>query len=79
MEVEYILFASFSSYMPQDRQQEPCIITLEEDATIASLIKRLDLPENKQKIIFLNGLRTNEDVPLNSGDRVGIFPLVAGG
>jgi len=79
MEIEYLLFASFADYMPENRQGQSCVMTLEEGSTVGILIEHLNLPENKPKMIFLNGIRAKEDMLLKNGDRVGIFPLVAGG
>ncbi|MFO7965542.1 MAG: MoaD/ThiS family protein [Desulfobacterales bacterium] len=79
MEIEYILFASFSRYMPVKMQEKPCVVSLSEGATIGTLIEFLNLPKNSPKMIFLNGVRVEEDVLLENGNRVGIFPLVAGG
>lgn len=79
MEIEYLLFASFSSYMPESSNGQSCRIQLEENATVSTLLKLLNLPEKTEKMIFLNGIRAKEDASLKNGDRVGIFPLVAGG
>jgi len=43
------------------------------------ILKRLDVPLDKVKVIFLNGVHGKGEEILKEGDRVGVFPPVAGG
>jgi sulfur carrier protein ThiS len=47
--------------------------------TVADLVDRLKLPRQEVKVFFVNGRSRPIDWPLEAGDDVGIFPLVAGG
>jgi sulfur carrier protein ThiS len=50
-----------------------------EGTTMANLMDRLKLPREEVKVVFVNGRARPMDWPLEPGDDVGIFPLVAGG
>ena len=52
---------------------------LPEGSTLADLVNRLKLPCEEVKIFFVKGRSRPVDWPLEPGDEIGIFPLVAGG
>ena len=79
MRIEFILFAGLARYMPEETGGKPCIVEIEEGASVGKLLERFNVPEEKKKIIFVNGVISNEDTILKDGDRAGIFPIVAGG
>jgi molybdopterin converting factor small subunit len=79
MKVEFVLFASFADSMPEQAGGKPSVIEVDEGITVGTLIERLRLPEDRPRMVFVNGLRVKEDALLSEGDRAGIFPLVAGG
>ena len=47
--------------------------------SIRSLLEQLNLPEEKAKLIFIDGIKANLSSTLDGGERVGIFPPVGGG
>jgi molybdopterin converting factor small subunit len=47
--------------------------------TIRSLFERFQVPLDSPKIIFLNGRHAMEDHLLHNGDRIAVFPPIAGG
>lgn len=79
MNVDVALFASLSGYhaaMPgtgRTRSYE-----LPEGATIADVIVLLGLPD-QPRIVFVDGRHAPEDAVLHDGERLAIFPPVAGG
>jgi sulfur-carrier protein len=80
MKVELNLFASLARYAPDKTGSHGhLILDAAEGTTIMELLKRLELPLEKIKMIFLNGLHATGDEVLKEGDRVGVFPPVAGG
>lgn len=79
MKIEYELFASFAGLGSDNPDGEPSILELPEGTTVDMLIRQLRLPEDRPRMIFINGRRVNESTDLKDGDRAGIFPLVAGG
>jgi molybdopterin synthase sulfur carrier subunit len=80
MKVELNLFASLARYAPDNAGRHGHrIMDVAEGTTIIGLLNRLELPIDKIRMIFLNGLHATGDEVLREGDRVGVFPPVAGG
>ena len=74
MKVELNLYASLARFVPRTGPME-----VDKETTILGLLRRLDVPLEKVKIIFLNGIHASGNETLREGDRVGVFPPVAGG
>jgi sulfur carrier protein ThiS len=74
MKVELNLYASLVRSVPRKGPVE-----IDEETTITGLLRRLDVPLDKVKIIFLNGVHASGEESLKDGDRIGVFPPVAGG
>jgi len=74
MKVELNLYASLGRSVPRKGPVE-----IDEETTIMGLLRRLDVPLDKVKIIFLNGIHASGLETLKDGDRIGVFPPVAGG
>jgi molybdopterin converting factor small subunit len=79
MKVELNLFASLAGYLPDKAKGTSCTVEIVEGATIRQLLEPLKMPAKAVKMIFLNGVHANGDETLKDGDRVGVFPPVAGG
>ena len=79
MKIELKLFANLSSHMPKKTGRNKRTMDISEGTAIQELLEQLKVPENAVKIIFLNGVRASGDEILKEGDRVGVFPPVAGG
>jgi molybdopterin synthase sulfur carrier subunit len=79
MKVDVALFANLSDYQP-DRAggRHARAFDLPDGTTIADVISTLGLPD-QPRIIFVNGHRKPEPSALQNGDRLAIFPPVAGG
>jgi len=74
MKVELNLYASLARSVPRTGPVE-----VGNDTTILGLLTHLGVPMDKVKIIFLNGTHASGNETLRDGDRVGVFPPVAGG
>jgi molybdopterin converting factor small subunit len=79
MQVRVKLFAALARYFSDVAPGTPFDIELGDGATLADLVNRLKLPHEEVKVFFVNGRARPKDWPLEPGDEVGIFPLVAGG
>jgi molybdopterin converting factor small subunit len=79
MKIQVRLFASLGRYAPSGEGAEDHAVTLEEGATVGVLLDRLGVPAGVVKLIFVNGVHATPETVLRSGDRVGVFPPVAGG
>jgi len=74
------LFASLARYMPDKISSHGHrVMETADGTTIVEILKRLDVPLDKVKVIFLNGVHAKGEEILKEGDRVGVFPPVAGG
>ena len=74
MKIELNLYASLARFVPRTGPME-----IDGETTILGLLRRLDVPMEKVKIIFLNGIHASGQESLKEGDRIGVFPPVAGG
>lgn len=79
MKIELKLYASLASHMPENTKGNPWAMEVSEGTTIRNLLKELKVPQEKIKLVFLNGVHADGDEVVKEGDRVGIFPAVAGG
>jgi len=78
-EIEIRLFAGLRKYNPKDPEEQRFDKEIPPGTTVQDLIDELGIPEQKAKLIFVNNLRRDRDYEFEEGDRVGIFPPVAGG
>ena len=79
MRIEIKLFASLRRYHPETAGPGGRFIEVSSGTTILGLLERLEVPMDKVKLIFLNGNHAGGSEVLSDGDRVGVFPPVAGG
>ncbi len=79
MKVEVRLYATLRKYSPEMGIGEAVILQMPEGARLADLLARLDVPKSEVKTAFVNNRRRDEDYQLHDGDRVALFPPVAGG
>ncbi len=77
-EVQIRLYASLRTYHPGDGVR-PLQVEIVPGETIRSLCQRMEIPPGEAPVIFVNHRRANPDDRLSPGDRVDLFPLVAGG
>jgi molybdopterin converting factor small subunit len=78
MNVQCKLYASLSKFSP-DATGGTSTLRVPHGTTVGGLIEQLRVPVGEIKIIFVNGIHAGRDTVLQEGDRVGLFPLVAGG
>ena len=73
--IQIKLFATLQRFMPASAEN----YSIETGTTIRMLLQQLDLPENKAKLIFIDGVKAELTTILEGGERIGIFPPVGGG
>jgi molybdopterin converting factor small subunit len=73
--IQIKLFATLQSFMPASAGN----YAIETGTTIRALLQQIDLPENKAKLIFIDGVKAELTTVLQGGERIGIFPPVGGG
>ena len=79
MKIEVKLFTSLSSHMPKETGGNAWKLDVDEGTRIEELLLRLKVPMDAVKVIFLNGIHAKGNEILKEGDRIGVFPPVAGG
>jgi sulfur-carrier protein len=77
MKVEVQLFATLRKFGPQ--QPGPFMLDLIEGDRLARVLEILGMPPDVEKVLLVNGRPAELHSALNEGDRVVIFPPVAGG
>ncbi len=78
--VEVRLYATLRKYQPERKVGEALVCELAEGTTVQKFLeKELGVPPGEVKIVFVNGVSRSFDHVLADGDRVGIFPPIAGG
>jgi molybdopterin converting factor small subunit len=77
--IELALFAKLSSRYPAGGSgREPRADQVEDGTTVGEYVERIGLAE-EQRITFVNGRHAADDRLLSQGDRLAIFPPIAGG
>ena len=69
------LYATLQVFMPTAGEE----YLISPGMTVQDLLVQLNLPAEKAKLIFIDGLKADPLSRLNGGERVGIFPPVGGG
>jgi len=77
--IQVKLFATLRRYYPQLGIGEAMPVEVSDGATIEQVIKKLYLPAEQVKILFVNGIVQEMECELADEDEVGIFPAVGGG
>ena len=73
--IDLRLFAGLQQFKPAHAKAYP----IRDGTTIRDLIRALNIPEEKAKLLFVDGIKADLDSVLHGGERVGIFPPVGGG
>jgi molybdopterin converting factor small subunit len=69
------LYATLQAFLPPAGEDYP----ISPGTTVQQILGQLNLPEEKAKLIFIDGMKAGLSSRLNGGERVGIFPPVGGG
>lgn len=79
MKIEIKLFPSLEKYSKIKNKGRSFPYVVEKNSTAREVIERLGIPEEFAKIIIVNGERVDKNFILSQGDKLVIFPLIAGG
>lgn len=79
MKIKLNLYASLAEYLPDKALGNPNVVELPAGTTIRQLIEQLHIPLDSPRILFLNGVHAPLEATLKDGDRMGMFPPLAGG
>ena len=73
--IQLKLFAGLQAFMPPSGEK----YQINPGISIRNLLEELNLPQEKARLIFIDGIKADLDSTLEGGERVGIFPPVGGG
>ena len=73
--IQLKLFAALTPLAPDNSDHVP----IEPGISVKEMLDQLAIPTVKAHLIFINGIKRGLDTRLSGGERVGIFPPVAGG
>jgi molybdopterin synthase sulfur carrier subunit len=74
-QIQLKLFATLREFEPLSSEN----YSIEQGMSIRDLLEQLELPPEKARLIFINGIKADLTAILQGGERVGIFPPVGGG
>jgi sulfur-carrier protein len=77
MRIQLKFFADLRPYLPTSEGALPA--DLPEGATVADVLRKYAVPEEKPKILLVNGRHAQLSDVLQEGDLLSVFPPVAGG
>ena len=73
--IQLKLFAALAPLSPENSDRVP----IQPGISVKEMLDQLAIPTVKAHLIFINGIKKNLETRLSGGERVGIFPPVAGG
>lgn len=79
MKVEINLYATLARYLPEKIRDNERMMEVNDGTTVGELLQQLNIPTEKAKLVFLNGVHADVGTELEEGSRIGIFPPVGGG
>jgi molybdopterin converting factor small subunit len=79
MNITLFLSAHLREYLPDFDPAEGVSLPIQKGSTVRELCRKLGISEEEVKLIFIDGLHGSLDRPLQGGERVSLFPAVAGG
>ena len=75
MFIQLELFASLREFSPPDPNHFP----ITPGKTVEDVLKKLGVPLDAVRLVFINGVKNDITTVLQGGERVGIFPPIGGG
>ena len=79
IDVEVRLYATLRRYAPGVRLGKAMRLSVERGSTLQQIYDRLGVPVYEVKRAIVNGVARDHGYSLSDGDRVAVFPPVAGG
>lgn len=79
MKIHLSLYSSLAKYLPEKNSGKTCVMEVDKGTRVGQVLESLQVPLKSGKAIFVNGVHARSDTVLKDGDRMSIFPPVAGG
>jgi molybdopterin converting factor small subunit len=74
-QIQLKLFATLQGFTPPSADN----FIIDRGISVLDLLEQIQMPREKAKLIFINGVKAELNSILEGGERVGIFPPVGGG
>ena len=78
MKIQINLYATLALQTPNPGAKAG-LIEIEDGSSIGDILNRLGISRDVPKIIFLNGVHADLGTIPQDGDRIAVFPPIAGG
>lgn len=79
IEIELRVFGELRKYRKGTAIGEGQALRCDDGSTVKDILNLIGIPETEAKIILVNGRAKEIDDEIHGGDRLAIFPAVAGG
>ena len=79
MALQVKLSATLRAFVPDYDPLRGLEIPLQDARTISDVLSRLNIPEEKIRVVMRNGVAAKLSQPVEDGDRLGFFPPIGGG
>lgn len=80
IEVEVFLFATLRRYHPHGGTgSEGLTLSVASNTTLSEIHEALGIPAEEIKMNYVNNLYQEQDYKVQAGDKIAIFPPIAGG
>jgi molybdopterin converting factor small subunit len=83
LQVTFKLFAGLAEFLPPDAVKNAVVLQVPEGTSVSTLIKQHHLPPELVHLVLVNGVYQDsgvrDEVCLQDGDALAIWPPVAGG
>ncbi|MBA7510063.1 hypothetical protein ES705_02037 [subsurface metagenome] len=75
LKVNVKLFASVRKFSRRDNLE----INIEEGSIVKDLLSKIGIPQNEPLLVIVNESTQGKETPLQEGDTLCLFPIIAGG
>ena len=79
MKLEVCLYASLASRLPRHSGGNCCTMEVSNGISVREVLEQLGIGPEETKLILVNGIHVKPESPLKDGDRLAVFPPIAGG
>jgi len=79
MALKVFLSSTLRKYHPDYEPSMGIVLELKDDISVAALLRELKVPQERVKIVMVDGMHASLDHLLKGDERVAFFPPVGGG
>jgi molybdopterin converting factor small subunit len=79
VKVEVQLFATLIRFLPAGARDGAALLDLPDRSTVSDVVRALGIPAAMSHVALVNGVESDGERRLQSGDVITLFPPLAGG